>query len=204
MRLTGDNLSAVRGGRTLFSGLGFSVDGGAALVLTGPNGVGKTTLLRIVAGLMPPAAGRIALEGGPAETPVGEQCHYIGHLAAIKPSLSIEENARFWSGFLGGAPGRLDVALETFGLEGLRDIPAGYLSAGQKRRLGLARLMLADRPLWLLDEPTTSLDSAAREVLTGVVNAHLAAGGMAVAATHTALGFANARELRLGAGPVPA
>jgi heme exporter protein A len=204
MRLTGDNLSAVRGGRTLFSGLGFSVDGGAALVLTGPNGVGKTTLLRIIAGLMPPAGGRIALEGGAAETPVGEQCHYIGHLAAIKPSLSIEENARFWSGFLGGAPGRLDAALDTFGLEALRDIPAGYLSAGQKRRLGLARLMLAERPLWLLDEPTTSLDTAAQEVLTGVVNAHLEAGGMAVAATHMALGFANARELRLGTGPSPA
>jgi len=204
MRLTGNNLSAVRGGRTLFSGLGFSVDGGAALVLTGPNGVGKTTVLRIVAGLMPPAAGRIALEGGAAETPVGEQCHYIGHLAAIKTSLSIEENARFWSGFLGGAPGRLDAALDTFGLEALRDIPAGYLSAGQKRRLGLARLVLAERPLWLLDEPATSLDSAAQGILTGVVNEHLAAGGMVVAATHTALGFANARELRLGAGPGPA
>lgn len=204
MRLTGDKLSAVRGGRTLFAGLGFAVEGGAALVLTGANGVGKTTLLRIVAGLMHPAAGRIALEGGAAEVPVSEQCHYVGHLSAIKPALSIEENARFWSGFLGGAPDRLEAALDTFGLDALRDIPAGYLSAGQKRRLGLARLLLAERPLWLLDEPTTSLDSAAQDVLSGVVNKHLAAGGMAVAATHMALGFANARELRLGAGPASA
>jgi heme exporter protein A len=204
MRLTGDKLSAVRGGRTLFADLAFAVEGGAALVLTGPNGVGKTTLLRIIAGLMPPAAGRIALEGGARDQAASEQCHYVGHLSAIKPGLSIEENARFWSGFLGGAPGRLDAALDTFGLGALRDIPAGYLSAGQKRRLGLARLLLAERPLWLLDEPTTSLDSAAQEVLTGVVNEHLAAGGLAVAATHTSLGFANARELRLGAGPAPA
>ncbi len=204
MRLTGDKLSAVRGGRTLFAGLGFSVDGGAALVLTGPNGVGKTTLLRIIAGLMPAAAGSIALDGGAPHQPVSEQCHYVGHLSAIKPSLSIEENARFWSGFLGGAPGRLDTALDTFGLAPLRDIPAGYLSAGQKRRLGLARLMLVERPLWLLDEPTTSLDSAAQDILTGVVNKHLAAGGLAVAATHMVLGFANARELRLGGRPAPA
>ena len=118
--------------------------------------------------------------------------------------LSIEENASFWSGFLGGTRNALNTALDRFGLETLRDIPAGYLSAGQKRRLGLVRLLLAERPLWLLDEPTTSLDSAAQDVLTGVVNEHLAAGGLAVAATHVGLGFSNARELALDSGPAPA
>jgi heme exporter protein A len=203
MRLTGDKLSSVRGGRTLFADLAFSVDGGGALLLTGPNGAGKTTLIRTIAGLMRPAKGRIALEGGAPDLPLSEQCHYVGHLSAIKPALSIEENARFWSGFLGGERRALDAALETFGLQALHDIPAGYLSAGQKRRLGLARLLLAERPLWLLDEPTTSLDSAAQAILTGIVNRHLAAGGLAVAATHVALGFANSGELRLGGGPSP-
>jgi heme exporter protein A len=204
MRLTGDKLSTVRGGRTLFADLDFSVNGGGALLLTGPNGAGKTTLIRTIAGLMRPAKGRIALEGGAPDLPISEQCHYVGHLSAIKPALSIEENASFWSGFLGGTRAALDAAIDTFGLHALRDIPAGYLSAGQKRRLGLVRLLLAERPLWLLDEPTTSLDSAAQDVLTGVVNRHLAAGGLAVAATHMALGFANARELRLGGGLSPA
>ena len=204
MRLTVEKLSAVRGGRTLFADLAFSVDAGGALLLTGPNGAGKTTLIRTIAGLMRPAAGRIALEGGAPDLPLSEQCHYVGHLSAIKPALSIEENAAFWSGFLGGARTALDAALETFGLHVLRDIPAGFLSAGQKRRLGLARLLLAERPLWLLDEPTTSLDSGAQEILAGIVNRHLARGGLAVAATHTALGLANSRELRLGGGPAPA
>ncbi len=122
----------------------------------------------------------------------------------MKPSLTVAENATFWSRFLGGARDRLDAALETFGLVALRDIPAGYLSAGQKRRLGLARLLLAERPLWLLDEPTASLDSAAQEMLAGAVNAHLAAGGLVVAATHMPLGFDRARELHLGTAAPPA
>jgi len=201
MRLTGDKLSAVRGGRTLFQGLTFTVDAGGALLVTGPNGAGKTTLLRTIAGLIRPAAGQVRLEGGAPGHPLSEQCHYVGHLSAIKAGLTVGENARFWSRFLGGARERLDAALETFGLAALRDIPAGYLSAGQKRRLGLARVLLAERPVWLLDEPAASLDNAAQDILKDMVNKHLAAGRLAIAATHAPLGFANARELRLGGGP---
>jgi heme exporter protein A len=201
MRLTGDKLSAVRGGRTLFQDLGFTVDAGGALLVTGPNGAGKTTLIRTTAGLLRPAAGQVRLEGGAPDHALSEQCHYVGHLSAIKAGLTVGENASFWSRFLGGALDRLEAALSAFGLAALRDIPAGYLSAGQKRRLSLARLLLVERPLWLLDEPTASLDSAAQEVLSGVVNKHLSAGGLVVAATHTPLAFTSARELRLGDAP---
>ena len=116
----------------------------------------------------------------------------------MKASLTVGENAAFWSGFLGGARDRVEPALATFGLQPLRDIPAGYLSAGQRRRLGLARLLLAERPVWLLDEPTASLDDGAQRTLTAVVNRHLGAGGLVVAATHMPLELASARELRLG------
>lgn len=199
MRLIGDKLSSVRGGRALFAGLTFSIAAGEALVVTGANGSGKTSLLRTIAGLLPAAAGRVQLEGGPVDQPVREQCHYVGHHNALKASLTVVENAGFWARFLSGASDRVDLALESFGLSALRDIPAGYLSAGQQRRLGLVRLLLAERPLWLLDEPSSSLDGAAQEVLKTAVNAHLAAGGLAVAATHAPLGFDNARPLHLGA-----
>jgi heme exporter protein A len=198
MKLIASELSSQRGGRTLYAGLSFAVDAGEALLVTGPNGAGKTTLLRTLAGFLRPEAGRIRLDGGAEDATIAEQCHYIGHSNAVKPSLTVAENAGFWGGFLGGASGRLDVALEAFGLAALRDIPAGYLSAGQRRRAGLLRLILADRPIWLLDEPTASLDDAAQAMLAGAVNRHLAGGGLAVAATHLPLGFDAARELRLG------
>ena len=197
MKLSGDKLSSVRGGRTLFADLSFGVAAGQALLVMGPNGAGKTTLLRTIAGLLHPAAGRVFMEGGAPDETLSEQCHYVGHPNAIKTSLTVAENAAFWSRFLGNG-GADQAALETFGLAALSDIPAGYLSAGQKRRLGLARLLLADRPLWLLDEPTSSLDQAGQETLTTAVNAHLTRGGMVVAATHMPLGFAKARELHLG------
>ena len=197
MKLSGDKLSSVRGGRTLFADLSFAVAAGEALLVMGPNGAGKTTLLRTIAGLLQPAAGRVFMEGGAPDHALSEQCHYVGHSNAIKTSLTVAENAAFWSRFLGnGSAGQ--AALETFGLAALSDIPAGYLSAGQKRRLGLARLLLADRPVWLLDEPTASLDGASQEALTGAVNVHLARGGIVVAATHVPLGFIGSRELHLG------
>jgi heme exporter protein A len=198
MRLIGDKLSAVRGGRALFADLSFALGAGQALLVTGPNGAGKTTLLRTVAGFLRPDAGRIAVEDGKPDCPLSEQCHYVGHLNAVKASLSVGENASFWCGFLGGGHDRVEPALATFGLQPLRDIPAGYLSAGQKRRLGLARLLLAERPVWLLDEPTASLDDGAQRTLTAVVNRHLGAGGLVFAATHMPLELASARELRLG------
>jgi heme exporter protein A len=199
MKLVADRLASVRGGRSLFTELSFAVEPGTALLLLGPNGAGKTTLIRIMAGLLAPTAGSVALDGGESERGLGEQCHYVGHLNAVKASLTVEENARFWSRYLDGGETRTQAALETFGLGGLRDIPPGYLSAGQKRRLGLARVLLAERPIWLLDEPTASLDAGAQEMLAGAVNAHLAGGGLVVAATHSALPFGNARELHLGA-----
>ena len=206
MKLIAEKLSARRGGRLLFAGLSFAVDAGEALLVTGPNGAGKTSLLRILAGFLPPELGQIRLEGvAAAEEGIAEQCHYVGHANAIKASLTVAENAAFWRGFLGGGPGqsrqtgsdRLGTALATFSLEALRDIPAGYLSAGQQRRAGLVRLLLAPRPIWLLDEPTASLDQAGQEALAVAVNTHLAGGGLVAAATHMPLGF-PARELRLG------
>jgi heme exporter protein A len=199
MKLVADALTATLGGRMLFSGLSFALEGGEALLLLGPNGAGKTTLIRIIVGLLRPDTGRISLDGGDAEQSVGEQCHYVGHLNALKTSLTVEENADFWCRFLGtrATSGRIESALAAFGLAHLRDIPAGYLSAGQKRRLGLARVLLAERPVWLLDEPTVSLDRDAQAALTAAVDVHLGDGGLVVAATHTPLGFSRARELHL-------
>jgi heme exporter protein A len=196
--LIGDKLSSVRGGRVLFEDLSFAVAAGEALVVTGANGSGKTSLLRTIAGLLPAAEGQIRLEAAPGDQTLRERCHYVGHRNAIKAALTVAENAAFWLRFLEGAPDRLDLALDAFGFSALRDIPAGYLSAGQQRRLGLSRLLLAERPVWLLDEPTTSLDEAAQTMLGAAVNAHLAVGGLAVAATHAPLGFSNARSLHLG------
>ena len=202
MKLVADGLTLARGSRALFSGLSFTVENGSALVVTGPNGAGKTTLIRAVAGLFKPSAGRISLEGGQPDRTLADECHYVGHLNAIKASLTVEENVAFWCRYLSASADRASEpvagALATFGLAPLGDIPAAYLSAGQKRRLGLARLLVAKRPLWLLDEPTTSLDTAAQEIFARAVEAHLASGGLVLAATHVPLGLPSARELRLG------
>ena len=203
MKLITENLNVERGSRAVIEGLSFAVAGGEALVLTGANGAGKTTLLRALAGLIAPAAGAVRLEGGDGERSVGEYCHYVGHMNGLKVSLTAAENLGFWARYLGAAGadvrGRVTAALERLELGALAGIPAGYLSAGQKRRLGLARLLVAERPVWLLDEPTVSLDAASVAVLGAVVAEHVAAGGIAVAATHLPLGIAGARELRLGA-----
>ena len=203
MRIVGSDLACVRGGRQVFRDVNFALGAGEALAVTGPNGAGKSSLLRLAAGLLRPAQGRLALEGGDTELSIGEQAHYLGHQDALKPSLSVAENLRFWGRFLGGTvptgAGKDGAALAAVGLEALVHLPAGYLSAGQRRRLSLARLLAAPRPIWLLDEPTAALDAAAQRMLAELMRAHLAAGGLILAATHGPLGLEKAAELQLGA-----
>ena len=203
MKLSGHDLTCVRGGRRVFSSISFSVEAGQALVLTGPNGAGKSSLLRVIAGLIRPVAGGVVLENGDPELSVSEQSHYVGHLDPIKPALTVTENLAFWARFLNGGRSVDEAAfiargLEAAGLEDLAGLPAGYLSAGQRRRLSLARVLAAPRPVWLLDEPTTALDTASQERLQRVMQAHLAGGGIIVAATHGPLGLAEPAGLRLG------
>jgi heme exporter protein A len=201
----------VRGGREVFSGLDFAASAGRALAVTGRNGSGKTSLLRLIGGLLAPAGGSIALEGGDAELTLGEQAHYLGHRDALKPALSVAENLAFWRDFLGGetSPGsadlkasaslnaRLNESLAAVGLDHAADLPAAYLSAGQRRRLSLARLIAVRRPLWLLDEPTAALDAAGQVMFANLMRDHLARSGIIVAATHGPLGV-EAQELRIG------
>jgi heme exporter protein A len=200
MRLSGRGVDCVRGGREVFSHLDFEASSGEALAVTGPNGSGKTSLLRLIAGLLTPSAGSIALEGGEAELTLPEQAHYLGHRDALKPALSVAENLAFWRDFFGGESGETAQSLAAMGLDHAIHLPAAYLSAGQRRRLSLARLLTVKRPIWLLDEPASALDSAGQRLFAGLMRDHLARGGLIVAATHGPLGV-EARELRIGAPP---
>lgn len=185
MILQVSDLSVARGGVRVLDGVSFTLSPGEALVLRGPNGIGKTTLLRTVAGLQPPLAGRVEA--------VSESLVYAGHSDGIKSTLTVRENLSFWAQVFGQAD--ISRALEAYALTPLEDRPAGMLSAGQKRRLGLARLLVTGRPVWILDEPTVSLDVDAVAMFAGVIRDHLAGGGAALLATHIDLGLDEARVL---------
>jgi heme exporter protein A len=199
-----ENIALERGERRIAEGISARVAGGAALLLQGPNGSGKSTLLRVLAGLLPAAEGAIRWDG--ADVARDREAHrarlcYLGHQDALKAGLTALENLQFWARYGASANpggGDAEAAMRAFGLTRLADRPARVLSAGQKRRLALSRLALSDTPLWLLDEPVTALDTEAREAFLALLGRHLAAGGLAVIATHEPLAI-EARVLRLGA-----
>jgi heme exporter protein A len=195
MELHATGLSCERGGRTVVRDVAFTLRAGELLQLTGPNGSGKSSLLRLIAGLNSAASGKLSLAGGSEGLSIAQQAHLIAHQEAVKGALSVRENLDFWRDFLGG--GDVAAALEAFGLMRLADYAAGLLSAGQKRRLALARLVLTPRPLWLLDEPTVGLDSASLVRFVDVMDHHLASGGMIIAATHVPLGREADHRLEL-------
>jgi len=198
----GSRLCCRRGGRDVFDGIDFALRSGDALALTGPNGSGKSSLLRVMAGLLPPVAGALYWQGAPvADDPEAHRARlaYLGHLDAVKPALGVAENLRFWIDFAGGDAMACDATLERFDLLDLAELPARYLSAGQRRRLALARVVAAPRPLWLLDEPSTGLDRRSIAALESAIAEHRASGGTVVVSTHAALNLAGARHLDLGA-----
>jgi heme exporter protein A len=194
--LEAQNLACIRGGRLVFRDLDFALEAGCALAIEGPNGAGKTSLLRMIAGFLAPASGTIRLQTSASETSDGEErgklCGWIGHHDGVKPQLSVAENLKFFAQ-LYGAEKPVESALSEAGLARLADLPGQYLSAGQKRRLALARLKLTNRPLWLMDEPLASLDAAGKKLASEMIASHCAQGGIVIAATHEPLGIDCAR-----------
>ncbi len=198
----GSELTCLRGDRLVFTGLDFSLAPGGALVLLGPNGSGKSSLLRVMAGLLKPIRGALRWDGADvAEEPDAHRAkvQYVGHLDAVKPVLTASENLAFWAA-LGGAAdpaGNARTALDRLGVPHIAAVPGRYLSAGQKRRLNLARLLAAPKPLWLLDEPTVALDRSAIALFEGLIAEHRAGGGMVVLSTHTDIATPGGAELHL-------
>lgn len=201
MRLNAEKLAARRGEDLIFADISFQLEAGDALVLTGRNGSGKSTLLRVVAGLLWPESGRVVITDadGASDRPAREVSHYLGHRNAMKQELTVAENLAFWKEYLGNIDeGRglsLEAAAEAVGLAGITHLPFGYLSAGQQRRFAMAKLLVAHRPVWILDEPTAALDASADRMFAGLVAGHLQNGGIAIAATHQPLGLEGVREL---------
>ncbi|MBX3520086.1 MAG: heme ABC exporter ATP-binding protein CcmA [Xanthobacteraceae bacterium] len=195
MRLTANGISCVRGGRKLYDGLSFSLTGGELLLLSGANGAGKTSLLRQVAGLLPLSGGEIGFEGGD----LAEETHFVGHASGIKDTLSVAENLHFWCALYGSADAATEDALARLKLAPLAMLPARVLSAGQKRRLALSRLLAIRRAIWLLDEPDAALDAEGRETLLSIIAGYRARGGIVIVASHAALDLAPSKEIVLGA-----
>jgi heme exporter protein A len=210
MGFSGHNLTCIRGERMVFVDLGFSVEPGNALLLRGPNGSGKSTLLRLAAGFLKPEQGHLAYtrsdgsEDRDVET-FREHIHYVGHLDPVKPAFTVFENLEFWSGFEGNPDPKsgAEEALERMALSHIADVPGRYLSAGQRRRLNIARIAAAKKPVWLLDEPSVSLDDASVALLANLIADHRADGGMVIAASHIDLGFESSETLTLAPAQMP-
>ncbi|RXH24248.1 cytochrome C biogenesis protein CcmA [Bradyrhizobium nanningense] len=196
-----EDLSVARGERVVFGGVSLRLDSGEIAEVTGPNGVGKSTLLRAIAGFLPLRSGRMSwAESGTTDSAtLAERLHYVGHLDALKSALTVRENLEIGLGILGRDRLTPLEALARMELAHVFDLPVGYLSAGQRRRVALARLLIADRPLWLLDEPLTALDQHARTLLKAIVADHLKSGGLMLAATHEPLGLPETIQVRLRA-----
>ncbi len=203
MHLSAENLAARRGEDLIFANVSFDLEGGDALILTGRNGSGKSTLLRVAAGLLRPEKGRLLFTDskGESDREPGEASHYLGHRNAMKSELTVAENLTFWKEFLGDTEGGAGLAIEdaaqAVGLAGITHLPFGYLSAGQQRRIAFAKLLVAYRPIWILDEPTAALDTTADRLLGDLISSHQTAGGIVLAATHQPLALENAREMRM-------
>jgi heme exporter protein A len=197
LRLDVENLACIRGERRIFSALSFALKPGDALLVTGRNGAGKSTLLDLLAGRLTPAAGAVRFfDAGDRTLP--ECLHYVGHRDALKSALTARENLDFARDFLGSPALSPPEALEAVGLAHAAALPVAYLSAGQRRRIALARLLVAHRPLWLLDEPTAALDAASQETLRRIMEEHRERGGMIIATTHSPLSLKDAKEIRIG------
>lgn len=195
--LKAENLSCRRGGRLIFEGLSFRLGNSEAIALTGRNGAGKSSLIAMLCGRLRPAGGEMRIEGA-EDAPLAELSHLVGHRDGLKVTLTAQENLVFAQALLGEAGASPQDALSAVGLPHVAGLPVGYLSAGQRRRVALARLLVSRRPFWLLDEPMAALDAAAQAMLAGLMRDHLAQGGAILAATHGPLGLETARELRIG------
>lgn len=197
---TGKNLSCVRGERLVLEGIDFELSDSDAMILTGPNGAGKSTLLRLMAGLMYPSAGQLSWDDNAISDDISEhnsRTSYVGHADAVKPALSVFENVAFWAEIYGPGGFSPENAMSAFGITHLADLPARYLSAGQRRRVNLCRMLTSGASLWLLDEPTTALDGETSSALGNLIEAHRKGGGMVVISTHTELGISDAKSLPL-------